>query len=199
MLGRSSTHCVDAERMVVQEDHTADKEAGQGDSAPYDILSRIGDIHAVEKWRNMFSGSKTMQAWRLWHLFQSRVIEDCDTSLKRNTRVDLVDLYILVALNDAPDHQMRMSDLAGAVGFSPPRMTYRVNKLVQRGFVTRETQATDARSQVVRITAEGAEEMAAAYKIHDFQISEIFGKVFSDDELDNLSMIAASLLTLRMP
>lgn len=192
-------HRVDAERMVVQEDHTADTEAGQGGPTPYDIASRIGDIRAVDKWRNMFSGSKTMQAWRLWHLFQSRVIEGCDASLKRNTRVDLVDLYILVALNDAPDQQMRMSDLAGAVGFSPPRMTCRVNKLVQRGFVTRETQTGDARSQVVRITAEGAEEMAAAYKLHDFQIGEIFGKVFSEDELDNLSTIAASLLTLRMP
>ncbi len=41
--------------------------------------------------------------------------------------------------------------------------------------------------------------MAAAYKLHDFQIGEIFGKVFSEDELDNLSTIAASLLTLRMP
>lgn len=192
-------HRVDAERMVVQEDHTADTEAGQGSPTPYDIASRIGDIRAVDKWRNMFSGSKTMQAWRLWHLFQSRVVEGCDASLKQNTRVDLVDLYILVALNDAPDQQMRMSDLAGAVEFSPPRMTYRVNKLVQRGFVTRETQATDARSQVVRITAEGAEEMASAYKLHDFQIGEIFGKVFSEDELDNLSTIAASLLTLRMP
>lgn len=192
-------HRVDAERMVVQEDHTADTEAGQGGPTPYDIASRIGDIRAVDKWRNMFSGSKTMQAWRLWHLFQSRVVEGCDASLKQNTRVDLVDLYILVALHDAPDQQMRMSDLAGAVGFSPPRMTYRVNKLVQRGFVTRETQTGDARSQLVQITAEGAEEMASAYKLHDFQIGEIFGKVFSDEELDNLSMVAASLLTLRMP
>ena len=147
----------------------------------------------------MFSGSKPMQAWRLWHLFNSRVVEGCDASLKQNTRVDLVDLYILVALHDAPDQQMRMSDLAGAVGFSPPRMTYRVNKLVQRGFVTRETQTGDARSQYVRITAEGTEEMTAANELHEFQIQEIFGKVFSDEELDNLSMVAASLLTLRMP
>ena len=86
----------------MQEDHTADTEAGQGGATPYDIASRIGDIRAVDKWRNMFSGSKTMQAWRLWHLFQSRVADRCDTSLKQNTRLDLVDLYILTALREAP-------------------------------------------------------------------------------------------------
>lgn len=185
--------------MVVQEDHTADTEVGQGGPTPYEIASRIGDIRAVDKWRNTFSCSKTMQAWRLWPLFQSRVADRCDTSLKQNTRLELVDLYILTALSEAPDQQMRMSDLAGAVGFSPPRMTYRVNKLVQRGFVAREAQFGDARSQHVRITAEGAEEMTAANELHEFQIHEIFGSVFSEDELDNLCAVEASLLTLRLP
>lgn len=146
----------------------------------------------------MFSGNKVMQSWRMWHLLTSRVVERCDRSLKKNTNLDLVDLYTLSALSDARDERLRMSELASAVGFSPPRMTYRVNKLVRRGYVTREAADDDARSQQVRLAEDGRREMNIAAEIHRIQINEIFGGIFTDEELDRFIAIAGSQLALRL-
>lgn len=166
--------------------------------AAAEAVSKKVDVPGSEAWLASFSGSKTMQAWRLWHLLNSQVVDRCDSSLKNNTRLDLLDLYILSALDDAPSHKMRMSELASALGFSAPRMTYRINKLVQRGFAVRETQADDARSQVVRITDEGKAEKTTAGELHELQIDEIFRNAFSEEELDQLRTVAASLLAMRL-
>lgn len=106
--------------------------------------------------------------WETW-----RAIVEFSATVLNGTHVDVVpfgltnaDYEMLVALADAAKG-MRMSDLAARVLVSKSRLTYRVDRLEDRGLVVREPCATDRRGYVARITPAGRallEEVAPRYE-----------------------------------
>ncbi|GAA0934449.1 MarR family transcriptional regulator [Nonomuraea longicatena] len=58
-------------------------------------------------------------------------------------------------LRSGEDGTLRMSDLAGAAMLTPGALTNRVNRLVARGLVTRETDADNRRTVKTTLTDEG--------------------------------------------
>src|SRR5690606_37574567 len=66
-------------------------------------------------------------------------------------------LRLLDELASAADRgeQLGVSEVAAAIGVDQPRSSRLVGAGVERGYVTRETDARDARRSVIQITAEG--------------------------------------------
>jgi DNA-binding MarR family transcriptional regulator len=76
-----------------------------------------------------------------------------------------VEYGLLAALSDAGDG-LRLSDLAGQMNMSPSRLSHRMRKLVERGYVEVSADAGDGRVSIARVTDAGrafAERVAPAH------------------------------------
>ncbi|MFL6240320.1 MAG: MarR family winged helix-turn-helix transcriptional regulator [Actinomycetes bacterium] len=62
---------------------------------------------------------------------------------------------ILVRLSEAPDRELRMSELAEASISSKSRISHAVARLEERGWVRRTDCASDRRGQLAQLTAKG--------------------------------------------
>jgi len=65
-----------------------------------------------------------------------------------------VEYGLLAALSDRPAG-VRLSDLAALMNMSPSRLSHRMRKLIERGYVEIHGDACDGRVSIARITAAG--------------------------------------------
>ena len=110
----------------------------------------------------------TDEAHRAWlALVQAagRLFEELDASLAEHHDLRLADYEVLWHLGEA-ERGLRMGDLAERVVFSRSRMTYRVDRLVERGLVLRRACPSDRRGTFAVITAQGRQLLAAARPTH---------------------------------
>ncbi|MFC4119424.1 MarR family winged helix-turn-helix transcriptional regulator [Nonomuraea zeae] len=96
-----------------------------------------------------------MAAWRAFlstsHLLERRIEEQ----LKAAAGLTHPQYEILVRLADAPDHQMRMTELARGVVVSKSALTYQITQLEKAGLVARATCPSDERGVLAVLTEEG--------------------------------------------
>jgi DNA-binding MarR family transcriptional regulator len=101
---------------------------------------------------------------------------------------------VLVNLESAPDHQMRMSELADAVLLSRSGLTRLVERLEREGLLSRADCPSDARGSLAVLTDAGLARLAQARRTHLRGVRERFHDHFSDDELERLAEFWARLL-----
>ena len=106
------------------------------------------------------------QAWRSYIDATIRVSRACDSDLQAATGLTGDDYGILVLLSESPDHATRMVDVAAFLATSPSRVTYRVDRLVNKGYLRRESCPTDKRGSLAVLTTEGFEALQQAAPIH---------------------------------
>ncbi len=73
---------------------------------------------------------------------------------------------VLLPLADAPDHQLRMHELAELSHLTRSGLTRRVDRLVADGLVARVTCPTDRRGAYAQVTAAGLVELGNALPHH---------------------------------
>ncbi len=106
------------------------------------------------------------KAWRAW-LYSSQLLQDrLDRELTHETGISHAYYEILVALSEAPDRMMRMSELADRCLSSRSRLSHAVSRLEERGWVRRQTCAEDGRGQLAVLTDEGFAALEAAAPVH---------------------------------
>lgn len=96
-----------------------------------------------------------MAAWRAFvsasHLLERRIEEQ----LKAAAGLTHPQYEILVRLSDAPEHQMRMTELARGVVVSKSALTYQITQLEKAGLVERATCPSDDRGVLAVLTEAG--------------------------------------------
>ncbi|GAA3195244.1 hypothetical protein GCM10010486_75930 [Nonomuraea roseoviolacea subsp. carminata] len=96
-----------------------------------------------------------MAAWRAFlstsHLLERRIEEQ----LKAAAGLTHPQYEILVRLADAPDRQMRMTELARGVVVSKSALTYQITRLERAGLVERATCPSDDRGVLAVLTEAG--------------------------------------------
>ncbi|WP_049573464.1 MarR family winged helix-turn-helix transcriptional regulator [Nonomuraea sp. SBT364] len=96
-----------------------------------------------------------MAAWRAFlstsHLLERRIEEQ----LKSAAGLTHPQYEILVRLADAPDRQMRMTELARGVVVSKSALTYQITQLEKAGLVERATCPSDDRGVLAVLTDAG--------------------------------------------
>jgi DNA-binding MarR family transcriptional regulator len=110
-----------------------------------------------------------MRAWRGFVEVGGRVIQGLDSSLKESSGMTFDDYEVLVHLSEAPERRLRMTELSQRLLHSQSRLTQRVDRLVKRGWVSREKCDEDRRGTFAVLTAEGfaAIEDAAPHHVAD--------------------------------
>jgi DNA-binding MarR family transcriptional regulator len=89
-----------------------------------------------------------------------------DADLLRGAGVTAGEYTTLMHLSEAPNRELRMSDLASVTGYSASRTTRLVESLQVRSLVTKAVSSTDARGNVARLTPKGMSKLRSAWPVH---------------------------------
>ena len=107
-----------------------------------------------------------MRAWRGLVEAYGDVARALEADLVGAFGIDGGDYGVLVNLSEAPDHRLRMCDLATRLHLSPSGLTRRLDGLVKAGYVAREPSAADRRVTLAVLTDAGLAELEAAAPVH---------------------------------
>jgi len=86
-----------------------------------------------------------------------------DADMVREQRLSLIEYLALVNLSEAPDRQLRMSDLAAAVEMSLSGMTRLATRLESQGLIQRVRSEEDARGWNALLTDAGLVRLQEAW------------------------------------
>lgn len=92
--------------------------------------------------------------WRTWLASAAGVLDRLDADL-RERGLSHADYEILAHLSEAPNQALRMSALAQTVLVSKSRLSYRIDRLTERGLVERRSCDEDGRGVWASLTPEG--------------------------------------------
>jgi DNA-binding MarR family transcriptional regulator len=100
--------------------------------------------------------AEEQQAWRATVQLSTLLLRQLDRDLTAyglNGR----DYEILVELSEAPDHRLRMTDLADATSQSRSRLSHQISRMEKRGLVRRDDCEGDKRGTFAVLTKAGFE------------------------------------------
>ncbi|HEX8975446.1 MAG TPA: MarR family transcriptional regulator [Solirubrobacteraceae bacterium] len=115
-----------------------------------------------------------LAAWRGMLEVHAQVTQRLDAQMHAEHGLSLSAYEVLMFLADAPEHRMRMSDIAANVLLSRSGCTRLVDRLVELGYVTRCAATGDGRGLNARLTEAGLEKVAAARSTHREGIRRFF-------------------------
>jgi DNA-binding MarR family transcriptional regulator len=127
-----------------------------------------------------------LDAWAGFLRAHAGLVRELDRQLETAHGLPLTQYEVLLHLEDAPGHRLRMSELARSVLLSQSGVTRLVDRLQQRGLVVRERCPEDRRVLYARLTSEGADALAEARPTHLTGVRDLFLRHFDDGELKTL-------------
>jgi DNA-binding MarR family transcriptional regulator len=96
----------------------------------------------------------------------ARVTQQLDAQMRAEHGLSFSAYEVLMFLADAPEHRLRMSDIAHSVLLSRSGCTRLVDRLVKLGYVTRSAATSDGRGLYAELTDAGVEKVGAARATH---------------------------------
>jgi DNA-binding MarR family transcriptional regulator len=115
-----------------------------------------------------------LAAWRGMLEVHARVTQQLDAQMHAEHGLSVSAYEVLMFVADAPEHRMRMSEIAQRVLLSRSGCTRLVDRLVNQGYVTRCADATDGRGLHAQLTDAGLDKVAAARRTHHEGIRRFF-------------------------
>ena len=135
-----------------------------------------------------------MKAWRAF----IETVGDLTMALERDlipTGLTVGDYQVLVYLSEAPDHQMRMSDLADRLQLTPSGLTRRLDGLVQHKWVERVPSDLDRRVTMAQLTTAGFAALETAAPIHVESVQRRIFDHLSSDQVRHLGTAFMAIAT----
>jgi DNA-binding MarR family transcriptional regulator len=106
------------------------------------------------------------ELWRILMRIVKVMPRLLEVDLIRGAGMTASEYTTLMALSEALNRELRMSDLARATGLSASRTTRLVDDLRTQGLVTKTASSSDARANVTRLTPRGMSKLKAAWPVH---------------------------------
>jgi DNA-binding MarR family transcriptional regulator len=117
----------------------------------------------------------------------ARLVRELDRELEAAHGLPLTQYEVLLHLEGAPHHRLRMSELARSVLLSQSGVTRLVDRLEALGLVVRAQCADDRRVLWAQMTDEGMRRLAEARPTHLAGVRARFLDRFDEDELRRLA------------
>jgi DNA-binding MarR family transcriptional regulator len=128
-------------------------------------------------------------AWRCVLLARERVVRAIEQDLRDAGEIPLTWYDVLLELNAAPGHALRMQDLGARVVLSRSRVSRLVDDLERHGYVERRPDDLDGRATLATMTPAGRQAFRTAAKVYLRGIDEHFGRHIAPAE--HLSIVRA--------
>ena len=119
-------------------------------------------------------GPHELAAWRGLLEVHARVTQELDSQMQAEHGLSLSAYEVLMFLDDAPEHRLRMSEIADRVLLSRSGCTRLVDRLADQGYVTRCADSNDGRGLYAQLTEAGLGKISAARATHRDGIRRFF-------------------------
>nr|WP_296769202.1 MarR family transcriptional regulator [Rhodococcus sp. (in: high G+C Gram-positive bacteria)] len=106
------------------------------------------------------------RAWRSYLDATRLLLQTLDRQLSRDSNISFTDFELLVLLSEAPNRQMRMSDLADAVTTTRGGVTRAITRLVDAGWAQRVLCEDDKRGTLAELTDAGVAKLVESSPGH---------------------------------
>ena len=130
-------------------------------------------------------------AWRAFLEAHAHVSELLARELRDAEDLPLTWYDVMVQLSEAPDHELRMQELAAAVLLSKSGLTRLVDRMEAAGLVHRRRYPDDRRGTLARLTDQGYARLRATAPTHLKGVQQHFVDVLSDEEAEVLGRALA--------
>ncbi|HYH24606.1 MAG TPA: MarR family transcriptional regulator [Blastococcus sp.] len=134
------------------------------------------------------------KAWRAWLYSAQLLLDRLDRDLTRRTGISHAYYEILVALSEASERMMRMSELADRCLSSRSRLSHAVSRLEERGWVRRQVCEEDGRGQLAVLTDEGFAALESAAPIHVEGVRRELFDQLSPEQVEAMRNVGETLL-----
>ena len=137
------------------------------------------------------------RTWRAYLAATRLVLEELDRELQRDAGLPHGYYVILVALSEAPDRRLRMTELARVTGSSPSRLSHAVTRLEESGWVRREPCSDDRRGAFAGLTDAGLAALEAAAPGHVDGVRRYLFDRLTPAQVEQLEAISEAVLAGR--
>jgi len=134
------------------------------------------------------------RAWRSFLHMHQRLTARMSHDLAATSDLSSADYMVLAEVTNQPERRMRVLDLARQIGWEKSRLSHHVNRMVERGLVTKEKCPEDRRAAYVAVSEKGLREIAAAAPGHVATVRRYFVDRLTVDQIDSLVEVAATVL-----
>ncbi|MEL7976502.1 MarR family winged helix-turn-helix transcriptional regulator [Isoptericola sp. F-RaC21] len=117
-----------------------------------------------------------------------------DAQLRTDAGLNLFEYHVLVALGDAPDRTLGMSDLAALSRGSLSRLSHAVGRLERSGLVERSACSHGRRRMEARLTDAGWDKLVAAAPGHVAEVRRLVVDALDDGQLEALGVAADAVV-----
>ncbi|MEN5075563.1 MarR family transcriptional regulator [Isoptericola cucumis] len=117
-----------------------------------------------------------------------------DQQLRREADLTHYEYMVLAMLSEAPDRELRMSELAQLTSATLPRLSHVARRLEARGYIDRAAAPDDRRATVARLTDDGWQKVVASAPGHARTVLENVYDDLDADEVRTLSTALAKVL-----
>jgi DNA-binding MarR family transcriptional regulator len=139
----------------------------------------------------------TEREQEIWRSFLSASMGLSDAlarQLQRDAGMPHAYYEILVALSEAPERTLRMSELAGVRNSSRSRLSHAVARLEEAGWVRRRDCPTDKRGSFAMLTDEGFAALATAAPGHVTEVRKHLFDQLTPEQVAQLGEISDAIL-----
>ncbi len=136
-------------------------------------------------------------AWRPFVALLLRLPALLDAELQKDAGITQFDYLVLSGLSEAPDHTLRMSELAATASSSMSRLSHVVSRLEAKGWVRREPCPGDGRFINAVLTEEGWGKVKATAPGHVAAVRELLVDTLTSEEFAQLGALSAKILAAQ--
>jgi DNA-binding MarR family transcriptional regulator len=155
-------------------------------SKPVEAAAEAAPEAAETRWLDAYE----QEAWRAF--LQSHVL--LFAQLESELSVPMAYYEIMVQLSEAPDRQLRMSDLAAFSNQSRSRLSHAVARLEDLGWVQRRACPTDRRGSYAVLTDQGFAALEATAPTHVTGVRVHLFDRLTPEQVDQMKAISEAVL-----
>ncbi len=137
-----------------------------------------------------------LAAWRAFLNTHAVIIERIERELAEAKQLPLSSYDVLLTLLEAPNHQLRMHEIADAVVLSRSGLTRLIDRLETQGLLVRERSSTDRRGAYAILTAKGMAALRQAWPVYAKGIDQHFTSLLNDTEVGILTEVLERVLAV---
>jgi DNA-binding MarR family transcriptional regulator len=137
---------------------------------------------------------EALQAWTALCEVVDQVRVALNRDLQRSAGLTLADNLVLCQVAMAPGKRLRMVDIAGLLIIGKSAVTKTVDRLEERGLITRERDRSDRRTVYAALTAEGEKIFATAQPVFADAVQRHFAGQLDQGEIRQLRVLSERIL-----
>ena len=149
---------------------------------------------AAEEPATKWLSEPELRAWKALIDVTTGVMATLDVELRAEHGLSIGEYEVLARISEAPEHFLRMTDLAAQLKLSPSGITRRIDGLVRDGLVERRPCPSDRRGSNAVLTEKGMRRLREAAPTHVRGVRSHFVDQLSERQLANLSSALAAVV-----